>query len=119
MGELVAARAHELNQPLDATRTNAQATRRMLASGEVDKAELDEALGDISADAGRASEFIRRLRELLRKGTPEKLPLDVNELVRGIEPLTKMDAFHNDVSLVMDLAPDLPATVGDRIQLQQ
>jgi len=119
MGELVAAIAHELNQPLTAIRTNAQATRRMLASGEVDKAELDEALGDISADAGRASEIIRRLRELLRKGTPEKLPLDVNELVRGIEPLTKMDALHNDVSLVMDLAPDLPATVGDRIQLQQ
>src|SRR2546422_9341199 len=86
MGELVAAIAHELNQPLTAIRTNAQATRRMLASGEVDKAELDEALWDISADAGRASEIIRRLRELLRKGTPEKLPLDVNELVRGIEP---------------------------------
>jgi len=44
---------------------------------------------------------------------------DVNELVRGIEPLTKMEALHNNVSLVMDLAPDLPATVGDRIQLQQ
>jgi signal transduction histidine kinase len=91
----------------------------MLASGKLDKAELDEALADINADAGRAGEIIRRLRELLRKGDAEKLPLDVNEVVRSVEPLTKMDALHNDVSLVMDLAPDLPPTAGDRIQLQQ
>jgi PAS domain S-box-containing protein len=119
MGELATAIAHELNQPLTAIRTNAQATRRMLASGKLDKAELDEALADINADAGRAGEIIRRLRELLRKGDAEKLPLDVNEVVRSVEPLTKMDALHNDVSLVMDLAPDLPPTAGDRIQLQQ
>jgi PAS domain S-box-containing protein len=119
MGELVAAIAHELNQPLTAIRTNAQATRRMLARGEPDMAEFDEALEDISADAARAGEIIRRLRELLRKGESEKLPLDVNDLLRNLEPLTKIDALRSDVSVVMALAPDLPTIVGDRIQLQQ
>jgi len=119
MGELAAAIAHELNQPLTAIRTNAQATRRMLARGGMSAAEFDEALADITSDAVRAGEIIRRLRDLLRKGDGERLPLDVNEVIRAVGPFARADALEHDVVLVMDLAARLPRVLGDRIQLQQ
>jgi len=119
MGELAAAIAHELNQPLTAIRTNAQATRKMLARGGVDRAELDEALGDITSDAVRAGEIIRRLRDLLRKEDAERVPLDVNELIRGVEPFARADLLEHNAVLVMQLAARLPSVIGDRIQLQQ
>ena len=74
MGELAAAIAHELNQPLTAIRTNAQVTRRMLAADVIDVAELKEALTDITDDAVRAGEIIRRLRDLLARGTRSGYP---------------------------------------------
>jgi PAS domain S-box-containing protein len=119
MGELAAAIAHELNQPLTAIRTNAQATRRMLAKGAVPAAELDEALTDITDDAVRAGEIIRRLRDLLRKGDAERLPLDVNELIRAVEPFARADVLEHNVTLAMNLPRALPRVLGDRIQLQQ
>ena len=119
MGELAAAIAHELNQPLTAIRTNAQATRRMLARGAGEPAEFDEALADITADAVRASEIIRRLRDLLRKGDAERSPLDVNDLIREVEPFSRADVLEHSASFRMDLAPRLPRVMGDRIQLQQ
>jgi len=119
MGELAAAIAHELNQPLTAIRTNSQATRRMLARGGMSAAEFDEALADITSDAVRAGEIIRRLRDLLRKGDGERLSLDVNEIIRAVGPFSRADALEHNVVLVMDLAARLPRVLGDRIQLQQ
>lgn len=91
----------------------------MLASGTVEPSELAEAFGDIAGDGVRADQIIKRLRELLRKGEIERTPVHVSDLVRAIEPLARADANQHGVELRIDLAPDLPATTGDGIQLQQ
>lgn len=119
MGELVAAIAHELNQPLAAIRTNAQAGRRMLAGGVGDSTEFEELFADVSADAVRADEIIRRLRDLLRRGEIERAPLDVPALLRGLEPLLRADALIHDVELVLDAADGIPLALGDRVHIQQ
>jgi len=119
LGELAAALAHELNQPLTAILANAQATRRLMASERADRGELDEALADIAEGAGRASEIIKRLRQLLRQGDITREPLDINEAIRGAEKFARTDAHQHAATLILNLATDLPVVSGDRIQLQQ
>jgi signal transduction histidine kinase len=119
MGELSASLAHELNQPLTAILSNAQAAQNLLACDVVDLEALREILSDIVADDKRAAAVIRRLRGLLRKGDLEFVPLDVNEIVSEVGWLVKNDALTRNVSLRLDLACDLPGVLGDRVQLQQ
>jgi two-component system sensor kinase FixL len=119
MGELSASLAHELNQPLTAILSNAQAAQNLLACDVVDLEAMREILTDIVADDKRAAAVIRRLRSLLRKGELEFVPLDVNEIVSEVGWLVKNDALTRNVSLRLDLASDLPAVLGDRVQLQQ
>lgn len=125
LGELAAAIAHELNQPLAAILANAQAAKRflepaapMLLGLGVDES-LQEILDDVAGDARRAQEVIRRLRDLLRKGDVRKHPLDVNDMIRDVETFARADALENDVDLAFDLTPGLPPAEGDRVQLQQ
>jgi PAS domain S-box-containing protein len=119
MGELTSSLAHELNQPLTAILSNAQAAQRLLGDGEPDLEEFREILADIVADDQRAGEIIQRLRTLLRKGELEFRDLDVNELVREVARLVRSDATIKSVSVTLDLAPDLPRVRADRVQLQQ
>jgi signal transduction histidine kinase len=119
MGELSASLAHELNQPLTAILSNAQAAQTLLACDVVDLEAMREILADIIADDKRAAAVIRRLRSLLRKGDLEFVPLDVNEIVSEVGWLVKNDALTRNVSLRLDLAADLPGVLGDRVQLQQ
>jgi len=119
MGELATALAHELNQPLTAILSNAQATRRLVAAPDVDKTDVDDALGDIVLGAGRARDIIQRLRELVRRREITREPLEINDVLRDVELIARADAEHHDAKLVMDLAPDLPVVTGDRIHLQQ
>ena len=70
-------------------------------------------------DGNRASEVIRRVRALAKKTDVEKVPLDVNDLVREIIPLVQRQLMSHQVSLQMELAPALPTILGDRVQLQQ
>jgi signal transduction histidine kinase len=118
LGELAAALAHELNQPMTAILSNAQATRRMLAAGR-DAFAIDEAIGDIVEGAGRAREIIQRLRALIRRGEVALEALDLNQVLREIEPIARLDAESNGVDLVLSLSDDLPGVSGDRVQLQQ
>ena len=76
-------------------------------------------LEDIVADDKRASEVITRLRGLLRRGTFERSPLDLNEVTREVARLVRGDALAREVSIRLDLAPKLPPVQGDRVQLQQ
>ena len=118
MAEMAASVAHELNQPLTAILTNAQFLHRVLATDKRAK-ELDGALEDIIDNSKRAGEIIRRQRHFLSRGERERSPLDINELIRGLEIFTRADIQKNKVKLVLDLAADLAKTNGDRIQIEQ
>jgi PAS domain S-box-containing protein len=119
-GELAASIAHELNQPLTAILSNAQAAQRFLASGtRANAQEVAEALVDIAQDAERAGEVIRRLHGLLRKGDIKQERLDLNRAIREVTTLARNEAVLREVAVELDLADDLPLVSGDRIQLQQ
>ena len=118
LGELASSFAHQLNQPLTAIVANAQAGRRLMASGDRG-GEVPSVLEDIAADGLRAGTVILRLREMLRKDDPRPVPIDVATLVQDVAALVANDALIREVSLRLSLPPS-PLTVhGDRIQLQQ
>jgi len=62
---------------------------------------------------------IQRIRQLATKTSPQKARLDVNDVIRDVVPLIGTEVRAHDVSLRIDLAPELPAVLADRIQLQQ
>ncbi len=119
LGELSGSMAHELNQPLTAILSNAQAAQRFLAHDDVDLDEVRDILGDIVKQDKRAGEVIHRLRLLLKKSTVEHQPLDLNDVVSEVLKLVRNDLLNQRVTGQMELAPELPVIVGDRVQLQQ
>jgi two-component system sensor kinase FixL len=119
IGELTASLSHELNQPLAAILSNAQAAERILASTHVNLEAIREILADIVDDDRRAAEVIRRLRALLKKGNVEFTSLDVSEMVGEVARLVSADAVLRNVSVRLELSPQLPPVRGDRVQLQQ
>jgi len=119
ISELAASLAHELNQPLSGILANARTAQRYLAAPFPDFAQLSECLADIVNDNHRASNVIRRLRELLRKGTVSPVRLDLNALVGEVVELLSSAAITRDVSIMVDSDPDLPLVKADRVQLQQ
>ncbi|WP_397448098.1 nitrogen regulation protein NR(II) [Pseudomonas sp. NA-150] len=119
LGELAASIAHEVNQPLAAVTTNAEAGLRWLNRDVPDLGEVRSAIGRIAGEAQRASEVIKRIRELSRKSEPQHLPLDLGEVVEESLGLLKRELAQQNVALRLDLGSDLPAVQGDRVQLQQ
>jgi two-component system, LuxR family, sensor kinase FixL len=119
LGELSGSLVHELNQPLTAILSNAQAVQRLLTQGPVDAGELQEVVRDIVAEDRRAGEVIRRLRALLNKGEVQLEPLEVNELVDTVLKLVRSDLANQNVAVRAELAPGLPVVNGDDVQLQQ
>src|SRR5882762_5316408 len=119
IGELSGALAHELNQPLTAILSNAQAAQHYLEKGRIDPKELREILGDIVAQDRRAGEVIRRLRALFKKGETQFQALDANELVREVLELAHSDLITRNIEVVTQASPQLPAMLGDRVELQQ
>jgi two-component system sensor kinase FixL len=119
MGELAASLAHELNQPLTAILSNAQAAQRFLAAETPDMEELREILKDIIQDDCRASEIIRRMRALVKKGEVAFVPLDLAEVIRDVVRLVHNDAVLLNVDVAIELNPALSMVRGDRVQLQQ
>lgn len=118
-GELATSLAHEVNQPLAAIATNAQAARRFLARDGLAREDMDEILREIGSEAQRASEVIRRLREFLRKHASERRDLDLSAVVRDTLPLVRRELADNAVEVSLDLAQGLPAVDADPVQLQQ
>ena len=119
LGELAGSLAPELNHPLTAVLSNAQAAQRFLAHDSPDLSEVRDILADIVAEDKRAGEVIHRLRLLLKKGEIQNLPLDVNEVVQEVLRLVRSDLVNQGFSAQTELAPDLPVVHGDRVQLQQ
>ena len=119
LGELTASIAHEVNQPLAAIVTNGQACLRWLGRDVPDLDEARRAVKRIVGDADRASEVILRIRALSRKTEPQKTALSLNEVIGEVLLLVRREVQSHRVSLQLDLAPDLPAVLADRVQLQQ
>jgi C4-dicarboxylate-specific signal transduction histidine kinase len=119
MGQLAASIAHEVNQPLAGVIANAEACLRWLDRGIPDLDAAHRSVEWIIDDGNRASEVIRRVRALANKTDPEKVPLDVNDVVREVIALVQRELISHRVSLRMELAPALPMILGDRVQLQQ
>jgi C4-dicarboxylate-specific signal transduction histidine kinase len=111
--------AHEVNQPLTAVATYAQACRRLLETGEAGADEAREVLGRIAREALRAGDIIHRLKDLVRRHESRWREEDLNALVRDVEPLARADARLHDVRLSLDLASDLPTVLADAVQIQQ
>ena len=119
MGELAATLAHELNQPMTAILSNAQAATRFLSRPSPDLDELREILEEIAEEDTRASEVIRRMRSLVKKERASLQTLDLNGTVQEVVRLLRSDAMMRKVVIDFQLDPDLPPVSGDRIQLQQ
>ncbi|MDN0082622.1 ATP-binding protein [Crenobacter sp. SG2305] len=119
LGELAGSLAHELNQPLTAILSNAQAAQRFLESDPINLSEIRETLKDIVTDNCRASEIIRKIRALVRKGVVELQPVDVGSVVYDVALLVHSDAIVRGIRVMLDIADNLPMVRGDKVQLQQ
>ena len=119
MGELTASLAHEVNQPIAAAVTNANACLRWLAGDAPNLEEARAAATGIVKDGTRAAEIISRIRLLFKKGTPQRELVDVNEVIREMIVLLRSEATRYSISVRPELAADLPQVMGDRVQLQQ
>jgi PAS domain S-box-containing protein len=119
LGELTASIAHEVNQPLAAVVANAAACLRWLDRETPDLSAARRSVEWVINDGNRASEVVRRVRALANKTDFEKMPLDVNDVVREVVTLVQRELISHGVSLQTELAPDLPMVHGDRVQLQQ
>lgn len=119
LGELAGSLAHELKQPLTAILFNAQAAQQFLESETANAAELHDALEDIVTDGCRASDVIRKIHTLARKGEVELRPLDIGALVCDIALLVRSDATARGIRLRFSVAENLAMVCGDKVQLQQ
>jgi PAS domain S-box-containing protein len=119
LAELSGSMAHELNQPLTAILSNAQAGLRFLERDTVSLEELRAILEDIVADDKRAGHVISGLRMLLMKGEMKREELQVNAAVEDVLRILHSDLVHLGVDARVQAAPDLPAVRGDRVQVQQ
>jgi PAS domain S-box-containing protein len=119
LGEMTASIAHEINQPLSAVVTNAEACLGWLDGPTPNLDAARRSVEWIVNDGYRAGEVIRRVRAMAKKTEIEKAPLDLNDVVRETVALVQRELASHAVSLRMDLAPGLPKIFGDRVQLQQ
>jgi len=119
LGELSGGIAHELNQPLTAILSNAQAAQHFLANKPAEPAMLSEILQDIILADQRAGDVIQRLRAMFKRGETRTEALDANRLVRDVMSLAHGDLTTRGIEVVLRLAPTLPEVRADRIQLQQ
>jgi PAS domain S-box-containing protein len=119
VGELTASIAHEVNQPLGAVVANAEACLRWLDRETPNLLEARRNLEMIVKDGHRAGEVIRRVRALLKKSEPQKVRLNINDVVNEVIALVQREVLSHGVTLRKELAPVLPAVLADRVQLQQ
>jgi PAS domain S-box-containing protein len=119
MGELTASLAHEVNQPIGAAVTNAQACLRFLDRDQPDVAEAREAASEMARDAIRAADIIDRVRSLYRKGSVRLETVDINDVIREMIDMLRDEANRHSVTMRTDLAEGLPRVLADPVQLQQ
>jgi C4-dicarboxylate-specific signal transduction histidine kinase len=119
MGELTASLAHEVNQPIAATLTNANTCLRWLARDVPDLEEARAAAMRIVKDQTRAADIVSRIRLGFKKGIHQQELIDVNEIIREMIVLLRGETTRYSISIRTELAADLPQVLGDRVELQQ
>ena len=119
MGALAASISHEVNQPLAAVVTNADAGSLWLSTDPPNLEEARAAMEAIAREGTRASEVVRRIRAMFTKSAPAMGWVDMNEILDEVRALMAGEAARGQVALESDLAPDLPRVRGDRVQLRQ
>jgi NO-binding membrane sensor protein with MHYT domain len=119
MGQLTASIAHEINQPITAAVTSADAGLRWLAAQPPDLEEVRNAFDDVIRAGNRAAEVIERIRALIKKAPARNASLDINETILETITLTRNEMLRHRVLLHTELADGLPRIWGDRVQLQQ
>jgi C4-dicarboxylate-specific signal transduction histidine kinase len=119
LGALAASISHEVNQPLAAVVTNADACIMWLSAEQPNLDEVRAAVDSIAREGTRASDVVRRIRAMFSKSAPERTKLDVNAMVREAVALMEPEALRNQVVLQTEQAASLGPAMGDRVQLQQ
>jgi len=119
MGEMAAGLAHEVNQPLTAIATYAQACQRLISSADAPHEEVVVALDHICAQALRAGEVIRRLRQFVKNREVKRELLDANRLLDDVLVLAQMDLRHHGVRIIVERAPQMLQVQADAVQIQQ
>jgi len=119
VGEFAAALAHEINQPLAAVVTNGDACLSWLSAQPPGLAKAQEAAKRIVRDGTAAGEVVRRIRALFRHAPLERIPLNLNEVIAEVIHLLGGETAKKRVGVETEFAYDLPAVIGDRVQLQQ
>jgi two-component system sensor kinase FixL len=119
MGEMATGIAHELNQPLSAITNYANASKRLIGSGQADLAEILGALDKIVTQAERAGEVIRRLRSMLVRRESNREPVKATQLVREVIRLAELELRERNIHLRLDLPEQLQALPLDAVQIQQ
>jgi C4-dicarboxylate-specific signal transduction histidine kinase len=118
-GELTASIAHEINQPLGAIQTSADAADMILQAGGDRRDDLLRIVTRIRRDNMRASDVIRRLRSLLARHAPERKSFDLNQAMHDVATLLHAEARHRHVALELRPAPAPARVLGDETQMQQ
>jgi PAS domain S-box-containing protein len=119
LGELSASIAHEVGQPLGAIVTSGEACLRWLGHRTSQPEEVRACVERMIADGRRASEIVRRIRSLTKRAAPQKMRLELNDVVNDVVFLVQREVLNHRVSLRIKLASELPPVLGDRVQLQQ
>jgi PAS domain S-box-containing protein len=119
IGQLSASIAHEVNQPVAASITNAETALRWLGAQNPNLEKAREALGRIADDGRRAADVIGRIRALIKKEPPRMVSVEINETIREVIVLTQGEMTKNEVSLLTQFEEGLPLVQGDKVQLQQ
>jgi len=120
MGEMASGIAHQLNQPLATILLDAEIAARKLQRGqEIRKEDLLEVFRRVADESHRAGQIIRRMRDYVKKATPNRSTLDVSELVDEVFELLRSDLWHADISFNSHVEPGLPNVLADRVQVQQ
>lgn len=119
LGELTTSIAHEINQPLAAIVTNAETSLRWLSRDDPNVEKVKTLTTRIAASGRRASDIVQHIRGMASKRQPERLAIDLNEIVRESLVFIRHEIESQSISITTNLARALPSTMGDRIQLQQ
>jgi PAS domain S-box-containing protein len=119
VGELAASIAHEVNQPLASVVANGHACVRWLSHSPPNIAKALEAAERTVRDGKDAGEVMRRIRTLFKRTTAERVPVDIGDVIQDVLRFIEADATRRRVEVLATLEPQVPAVLGDRVQLQQ